>query len=126
MGAGPCKYAPGMAIKFLSPAELHPVEAWTHLYRVGFWRQQAPPPDSNIPPEQAGWGVELWDLSAEDVHEVIAWADEHAGPDRIYTLYIRLEGRHRSGEDLLVHIAGADPTHNPAFADEFYRQHPLR
>ncbi len=115
-----------MAIKFLSPAEVHPIESWTHLYRVGFWRQQTPPPDSDIPPEEAAWGVELWDLSAEDVHEVIEWANDKAGVDRIYTLYIRLENGHGPSKDLLVQIAGADPTRNPPFADEFFRQHPLR
>lgn len=115
-----------MAIKFLAPDDLHPVEGWTHLYRVGFWRQQTPPPDSNVPPEDAAWGVEIWDLSAEDVHEVIAWADEKAGADRIYTLYVRLEDGRGEGEDLLVQIAGADPTRNPPFADGFHREHPLR
>jgi len=88
-----------MAIELVAPAEVHPAEAWTHLYRVGFWRQQTPPPGSDIPPEQMGWGVELWDLRAEDVHEVIAWADAKAGADRIYTLYVRLEDGHGPGED---------------------------
>jgi hypothetical protein len=119
------EYALDMTVKPIAPEELHPIETWTHLYRVGFWKQQTPPPQSGTRPEDAAWGVELWDLRAEDVHEVIAWADEKAGPDQIYTLYIRLENGHAPGEDLLVQIAGADPTRNPPFTDEFRRQHPL-
>jgi hypothetical protein len=85
-----------------------------------------PPDGSDIPPEQMAWGVEWWDLAAEDVHEVIAWADQKAGPDLIYTLYVRIADGTGSGSDLLVHIAGANPTHNPLFVDGFLRQHPLR
>jgi hypothetical protein len=115
-----------MAIEFFDPSQLHPPERCTHLYRVGFWRQQTPPPGSNVPAKEAAWSVELWDLRAEDVHEVIAWADEKAEHDQTYTLYIRLEDGHGPGEDLLVQVAGADPTRNPPFADAFYRRHPLR
>jgi hypothetical protein len=115
-----------MAIEFIAPPEPHPIETWTHLYRVGFWSRQTPGPGSDVPPEEAVWGVEVWDLRAEDVHEVLARADDKAGADRIYTLYIRLLDGHAPGRDLLVQIAGADPTRNPPFADGFYRQHPLR
>jgi hypothetical protein len=112
-----------MTIEPFVATQYHPVESWTHLYRVGFWWQQHP----DLPPEESSWGVEVWDLSAEDVHEVIAWADEKAGLEqRIYTLYVRVEDGHRPGEDLLVQIAGADPTRNPPGYDDFYRQHPLR
>ncbi|HEU0305013.1 MAG TPA: hypothetical protein VFR32_10590 [Gaiellaceae bacterium] len=114
-----------MAVEPFEPTELHPVETHTHVYRVGFWWQQQAEP--NIPPEQASWGVELWDLRAEDVHEVIAWAEAKADAGEMtYTLYVRLEDGHAPGEDLLVQIAGADPTRNPPFSDGFHRRHPLR
>jgi hypothetical protein len=113
-----------MAIEFVPPPHPSPIETWTHLYRVGFWVRQTPPAGTDISPEDMGWSVELHDLRAEDVHEVIAWADDKVGPDRIYTLYIRLEDGHAPGKDLLVQIAGADPTRNPPFADGFERQHP--
>jgi hypothetical protein len=115
-----------MAIERVAPHELHPIETWTHLYRVGFWTQQTPPSGTDIAPEDMGWSVELHDLRAEDVHEVIAWADDKARADQIYTLYIRLVDGHGPGKDLLVQVAGADPARNPPFADGFHRQHPLR
>jgi hypothetical protein len=115
-----------MAIRFLPPPEARPNETWTHVYRVCFWRQQSPPPESAVPPGDAAWSAEIWDLSAEDVHEVIQWADEKAEPEQIYTLYIKLEDGHQPGEPLLIQIAGADPTRNPPFADDFRRKHPVR
>ncbi len=60
-----------MALQFLPPPEPRPVETWTHLYRVSFWQQQTPPPGSHLRPEDAGWSEEYWDISAEDVHEVM-------------------------------------------------------
>lgn len=115
-----------MTIKFLPPPEPWPPETWTHLYRVCFWRQQTSPPESAVPPEDAAWSAEIWDLSAEDVHEVIEWANEKAEADQIYTLYTMLEDGRQPEEPLLVQIAGADPTRNPRFSDDFHRQHPLR
>lgn len=115
-----------MAVESFEPAELHPVESVTHLYRVTFWHRQTPPAGSGIAPDQMGWAATICDVTAEDVHEVIAWADEEAGDGRIYTLYVRLEEGCAPGRDVLVHVAGADPTHNRAFDDGFYRQHPLR
>src|SRR5262245_40075218 len=111
-----------MAITPFEPTELHPTETWTHLFRVGFWWQQSRPPENAH--KELSWGVEVWDLEAEDVHEVIAWADAQAGPDRIYTLYIRLEDGEAPGEDLLVRIAGADPTKVEPGIDGFLRTHP--
>jgi hypothetical protein len=115
-----------MPIEHVAPSELHPIETWTHLHRVGFWMQQTPRSGTDISPEDMGWSVELHDLRAEDVHEVIAWADAKAGADQSYTLYIRLVDGRAPGEDLLVQIAGADPTRNPPFADGFHRPQPLR
>jgi len=95
------------------------------LYRVSFWQQQTPPPGSQVRPEDAGWSEEYWDISAEDVHEVIAWADEKAGSERTYTLYIRLDDDGRwADESLFVQIAGANPTRDPTFTDGFERKHP--
>src|SRR4051794_8054762 len=110
-----------MTIEPFSQGEPHPVEAETHLYRVVFWRQQTP----DVAPEQSAWSAQVWDLRAEDVHEVIARADEEALADQISTLDVRLQDGHGPRRDLLVQIAGADPTRDPSF-DGFHRQHPVR
>jgi hypothetical protein len=116
-----------MTLQFLPPPEPRPVETWTHLYRVSFWQQQTPPPGSHVRPEDAGWSEEYWDISAEDVHEVIAWADEKAGSERTYTLYIRLDDDGRwADQSFFIQIAGANPTRNPTFSDGFERKHPTR
>jgi hypothetical protein len=95
------------------------------LYRVSFWQQQTPPPGSHVRPEDAGWSEEYWDISAEDVHEVIAWADEKAGSERTYTLYVRLDDDGRwADQSLFIQIAGANPTRDPTFTDGFERKHP--
>jgi hypothetical protein len=47
---------------------------------------------------------------AEDVHEVLAWADENAPPDSTYTMYLVVEA---GGEKGLLHLAGIDPTSAP-------------
>lgn len=77
-----------MTIEFLPPPghELREMAEGSHLYRVGFWRL-------NNPPSTTSWAVEWWDLHAEDVHEVIEWADGKAGTELIYTLYVRSSGR---------------------------------
>lgn len=108
-----------MAVEPFEPDQLHPVEAYTHLYRVGFWWKQEPPSES--------WGVEVWDVRAEDVHEVIEWAEAKAEEKAMtYTLFARVEDGQAPGEDLLVLIAGVEPTRYPPFSDGFSRRHPLR
>jgi hypothetical protein len=65
-------------------------------------------------------------LHAEDVHEVIEWADTKAGAELIYTLYVRFTEPHPPRREWLIRIAGADPTTNPDYDDGFHRQHPIR
>ncbi len=117
-----------MTIESLPPpeGEVHEMADGSHLYRVGFWWHQKPPAESDIPQEEMGWGVEWWDLRAEDVHEVIEWAEAKADSGQIYTLYVRFTDPHPPGRVWMVRIAGADHTTNPDFDDGFYRQHPIR
>jgi hypothetical protein len=71
-------------------------------YRVYFWRKIAPGPDG-------AWGSDEWQIEdAADVHEVIAWAEEHA-EGRTYVLYAVVDDPDGPG---LVRLAGTDPT-NP-------------
>jgi hypothetical protein len=72
-----------------------------------------------------GFGVEWWDLRAEDVHEVIEWADAKADTEQIYTLFVRFIDPYPPGREWIVRIAGADPTTNPDFDDGFHRHPPL-
>jgi hypothetical protein len=106
--------------------DLHEMGDGSHLYRVGFWSHQTPPPGSDIPQEQMGFGVEWWDLRAEDVHEVIDWADAKADAEQTYTLFVRFTDPYPPEREWIVRIAGADPTRDPDFDDGFHRQHPRR
>ena len=69
------------------------------VYRVYFWTG-----------ETLHEAEEFELTGAEDVHEVLAWADENAPPESIYTLYAVVE---MGGEKGLVHLAGVDPTAQP-------------
>jgi hypothetical protein len=75
-------------------------------YQVYFWYQPPAPP--GIPQDRVMYHATEHRLrDATDVHAVIAWAEENAGPDRTYTLYVE----HTDSEGLgLVHLAGTDPT----------------
>jgi hypothetical protein len=110
-----------MTIEFLPPPdhELHEVADGSHLYRVGFWRL-------NDPPSTSSWAVEWWDLRAEDVHQVIEWADAKADAEQIYTLYVRFTDPYPPEREWLIWIAGANPTRNQDYDNGFHRKHPLR
>ena len=114
-----------MAIEPQPPPDTEPYEMadGSQLFRVGFWRHQKPPPDTDIAQEEMGWGVEWWDVRAEDVHEVIEWAEVKADAEQIYTLYVRFRDPYPPGREWMVRIAGADPT---VVSDCFHRQHPVR
>ena len=113
-----------MAIELQPPPdpELNEMADGSHLFRVGFWRHQKPPPGTDIAQEEMGWGVEWWDVSAEDVHEVIEWAEAKADAEQIYTLYVRFTDPY-SGREWMIGVAGADPT---VVSDSFRRRHPVR
>ena len=92
-------------------------------YYVVFWRQpliQESDIAAGATQEQLMWAAtEQYVREAEDVHQVIAWAEEE-GQHRaaIYTLYAVTTGPER---DVLVWLAGVDPTTN---GPNFERRHP--
>ncbi len=115
-----------MTIAYRDVPEDEIYKAWemdVHDYRVVFWRQQDPEP--GYAKEEMGWAAVIHDISAEDVHEVIEWAERQAAPDEIYTLYVAYVDPTRQQKGLLQ-IAGADPTRNPEDPGRFRRRHPLR
>jgi hypothetical protein len=78
----------------------------TPVYRAHLWSHALAPPD--IPSGMVGWHSDAYEIrDAQDVHEVIAWAQrpEHGG--RAFTLYVSIE---RNGQPGLVRLAGVDPT----------------
>ncbi len=82
-------------------------EVPTPVYRVYFWHRPGPPP--GIPQESMGWHSEEWRLEgAEGVEQVLAWARETAGGDRLCTVYVEVHDN-EAGPGL-VHLAGTDPT----------------
>ena len=84
-------------------------EADDPVYRVYFWHQ--PPAPEGIPQEQVMFHCDEWRLSgAGDVHEVLAWAEQHKGA-RSYTLYAEHdEDRGGAFARGLIRLAGTDPT----------------
>jgi hypothetical protein len=108
------------------PEYLERGERQTHDYQVVFWTHQFPPP-GHIQ-EQMGWAELTWDIQdAEDVYEVIAWAEsylhefaaEHPGAQHSYCVYAKVPG-----EDWLLHIGGVNPSANP-HRETFRRMHPF-
>ena len=103
-------------------------------YRVTFWQQQLPEPGSANTADEMGWAAHHFDFAdVDDVHEVIAWAEDHfdehtrAESSRGYVLAAWTpEGL--LDESLLIQIAGWDPTIAPADGGEYNlrRRHPLR
>ncbi len=81
-------------------------------YRVYFWRQPVAP--AGVRQEHMGYEFEEYRLSgADDVHEVLAWAAEHAQLARSFTLYVEHRREERIG---LIKLAGLDPTQSVAEA----------
>lgn len=88
----------------------------SHDYRVVFWTEK--------PSEQMFAALEYDIVGAQDVHEVIEWAEREAGPDDCYTLFVKFESPW-SDERGLLHIAGLDPSAAPEHMT-FRRRHPAR
>jgi hypothetical protein len=84
-----------MDVRAVDPRDIR-WEIDSPVYRVYFWTG---------PTLHESNEFEL--TGAEDVHEVLAWADENAPAGATYTLYAVLE---RNGEPGRVHLAGVDPT----------------
>ena len=95
-----------------------------HDFYVVFWRQPRIP-ESELPAggqEMVMWAAaEHYVSEAEDVHAVIAWAEEEArNRSAMYTLYaVAAIG----DEEGLVWLAGVDPTRGVA-GPNFERRHP--
>jgi hypothetical protein len=85
-------------------------------YRVTYWQKQVPPPESAYTAEQMGWSALHFDFAdAEDVHEVIEWAEVHfdentsSESDCCYVIGVWTpEGL--LSHPTLIQIAGFDPT----------------
>jgi hypothetical protein len=94
-----------------------------HDYYVVFWRQPRIP-SSELPEgvtqERVVWAAaEHYVREAEDVHAVLAWAEEEARRRRaMYMLHAVIV---TSGREGLVWLAGVNPTSS---GDTFARRHP--
>jgi hypothetical protein len=92
-------------------------------YYVVFWRQPRIPERDLLPggtQESVMWsGAEQYLREADDVHEVITWAeDEGRRRSAMYTLYAVISTGSR---EVLVWLGGVDPTTN---GPNFERRHP--
>jgi hypothetical protein len=74
------------------------------VFRVAFFRHD--PAYADVPSKFVGYESEEWELTGGDVQEVLAWATEHAGPDRTWTLHVTGPSSERPG---LIWLAGIDP-----------------
>jgi hypothetical protein len=95
-----------------------------HDFYVVFWRQPSIRESelaAGATQEQIMWAASEYCVSkAEDVHQVIAWADEEARRrSAMYTLYAQVGIGEREG---LVWLAGVDPTVHSR--PNFERRHP--
>lgn len=76
-------------------------EDYNPVYRVYFWERGS---DPDIPDELMGSSSYSYELSrAADVREVLAWAEENAGPNRTFTVYAMLDRCE-------IRLLGKDPT----------------
>jgi hypothetical protein len=74
------------------------------VFWVTFFRHD--PSVADVPPEWVGYESEKWEVTGGDVTEALAWAGEHAGPDRTWTLHVATP---RPGLPGLIRLAGVDP-----------------
>jgi hypothetical protein len=118
-----------MTVRARDPGEnpFEAIEAEVHDYRVVLWRPQKPFAEHGTHVD-ASWSAEIHDVTAEDVHEVIDWANDKAGRDAIYTLYVLHDHAEVGNGKTLLQIAGADPTvsSDPPPPYGFRRTQPLR
>ena len=74
------------------------------VFRVAFFRHD--PAYADVPSEFVGYESEEWELTGGDVREALAWATEHVGPNRTWTLHVAGPSSERPG---LIWLAGIDP-----------------
>jgi hypothetical protein len=89
-----------MKVRPVDPRETER-EEYDPTYRVYFWEHLS---FSAVPSEHTGYKSEEYELlQVADVREVLAWAEDNAGPDRTFTIYAVLD---RSE----IRLFGQDPT----------------
>jgi hypothetical protein len=98
-------------------------EVESHDYQVVFWEQQGPPPPG-VKPEAMGYSELTYEVSgAEDVMEVIDWAEKEAIVENsTYCIYVKVPSM-ISSREWLLQIAGVNPTVDKKWT-EFRRRHP--
>lgn len=74
------------------------------VFRVSFFRPG--PTYAGNPAESVGYEAEEWELVGADVQDALAWAKEHAGQDRTWTLHVAGASSEGPG---LIRLAGIDP-----------------
>lgn len=76
------------------------------VFWVVFFR---PDPETvDLPAESASYSSDEWELTGGDVAEALAWAAEHAGPERTWMLYV-VVAKSPSEPIGLIRLAGTDP-----------------
>ena len=79
-------------------------DEYNPAYRVYFWERSS---HAGIPDELAGYRSDEYELlGADDVREVLTWAEKNAGPDRTFTVYAILDRCE-------IRLLGRDPTRSP-------------
>jgi hypothetical protein len=86
-------------------------------YRVKFWARPGRIPEG-IPVRDVGFDVIEYEIShARSVHEVVAWAEAHSGPERTFCVYA-LPGQALDPETQWMHrLAGVDPTNFSTYGE---------
>lgn len=81
-------YPDAMEVRPVDPRDTERSED-SPVYRVYFWERMSAP---GIPDERMGYKSDEYELlDATDVREVLDWAEKHAGPNRTFTVYVRLD-----------------------------------
>lgn len=85
-------------------------------YRVCFWSRPRDIP-AGIPPEDVSQIADEYEISdARSVHEVLAWAEAHSGPERTFCLYLLPEAQRHEGE-WMYRLAGVNPTNAETYGE---------
>ena len=91
-------YASSMHPRPIDPRDTE-IEVTTPTYRVFFWEPQSDHGDT-----PSGFRSDEYEIAdAEDVHEVLKWAEANAGNDRIFMAHVVVD-------NTLVRLSGRDPT----------------
>jgi len=86
-------------------------EVSSPVYRVYFWHRPKAPPE--VPLDEVGYHCDEYRLiDADDVHEVLTWAEARRQGSDSYTLYVETNrySKDDGGVPGLLRLAGIDPT----------------